>query len=342
MRVAVLHGPGDLRIETRPTPTPGPGEALLEMTCALTGGTVRKTFARGGHAALGRAPLPLGHEGVGRIAALGRGVTEWRVGEVVLAGNSAPCGACAPCSRGRTELCADMRWLTGFFADHLLVPARHVGRSLHRLPPGLAPEVAALADNVACVLKGHGETPGRAGETALVVGTGPLGRLWSWRLAQAGARVTAAGRTAEGLADLRAFGAPEPLTVDDLERRVRAGLRFDLVVEAVGRPETWGLALAAVARGGRVQAFGGPPAGTTLPLDAHRLHYDELTLTASFHYTARQLVEALALLGGPGPWRALLADAPLALDDLPGHLSQAARASGRKHVVRLADPPARG
>src|SRR5262245_48349233 len=195
MRVAVLHGPGDLRIETRAVPTPGPGEALLAMTSALTGGTVQKTFARGGHPVLGRAPLPLGHDGVGRIAALGRGVTDCRVGDVVLPGTSAPCGACAPCGRGRTELCADLRWLSGFFADHLLVPQRHVAKSLHRVPAGLAPEVAALADNVACVLKGHAETPGRAGEHALVIGAGPLGRLWAWQLAQSAAHVTVTSRT---------------------------------------------------------------------------------------------------------------------------------------------------
>jgi L-iditol 2-dehydrogenase len=337
MRVAVLKGPGDLAIEARATPKPGPGEVLLAMECALTGGTVRKTFARGGHAAFGRAPLPLGHEGVGRIEALGPGVSGWSVGDRVLPGTSAACGTCGPCRRGRSELCVDMRWLTGCFADHLLVPERHVATSLHRVPGALAPEVAALADNVACVLKGHAETPGRSGESALVIGTGPLGLGWAWALARAGARVTVAGRRAAGLADALAFGAAETVTADDLARRVGADERFDLVVEAVGMAETWTQALAAVAPGGRLPGFGGPPAGTTLAVDAHRLHYEEITLTASFHHTPRHVGDALELLAAsPDPWRTLLAESPIALDDLPAHLAAPAPARGRKSVVRPA------
>jgi L-iditol 2-dehydrogenase len=334
-RIAVLHGPGNLAIEERPTPRPGPGEVLLAMECALTGGTVRKTFARGGHAALGRPPLPLGHEGVGRVVVLGAGVLGWALGDRALPGNSAACGTCDPCRRGRSELCRDMRWLSGFFADHLLVPARHVETSLQRVPAGLAPEVAALADNLACVLKGHTETPGRAGETALVLGTGPLGLLWCWALARADARVTLVGRRPAALAHAAPFGAPATASADDLARRLATGERFDLVVEAVGSADTWALALTAVAPGGRVQGFGGPPDGTTLPLDARRLHYDEITLTASFHHTPRHLAEALALLAAsPDPWRTLLADRPLALDDLPAYLAGPAPAHGRKAVVR--------
>ena len=92
MRVAVLHGPGDLRIEERPRPAPGPGEVLIDVEVALTGGTALKIFRRGSHARFGPPPLLLGHEGVGRIAALGSDVTGWRVGERVLPGDSAACG----------------------------------------------------------------------------------------------------------------------------------------------------------------------------------------------------------------------------------------------------------
>jgi L-iditol 2-dehydrogenase len=332
VRVAVLHGPGDVRIETRPTPAPGPGEVLLAMEGALTGGTVAKTVRRGGHARFGRPPLPLGHEGVGRIEALGAGMTGWRAGERVLPGDSGSCGACGACRKGRTELCAHMTWLTGFFADHLLVPARIVAQSLHRVPPGLAPEVAALADNLACVLKGRDETPGHLGETALVLGAGPLGLLWTWALARDGARVTTSARQAGSLAPAPSFGATSTARVDEVERCVAGGERFDLVVEAVGSPEAWALALAAVAPGGRVQLFGGPPDGTTLPLDARRLHYEELTLTASFHHAPRHLEAALTLLAGPGPWHALVNDVPLPLDALPQWAAQREPPAGARKV----------
>ena len=279
--------------------------------------------------------LSTSSEGVGHIEVVGPGVTGWRAGERVLPGDSAACGACAPCRRNRSELCAAMTWLTGFFADHLLVPARVVARSLHRVPAGLAAEVAALADNLACVLKGREETPGRAGETALVLGAGPLGLLWTWALARDGARVTTSARHAESLAPAAGFGAAESRPVDDVERGLAGGERFDRVVEAVGSREAWALSLAAVAPGGRVQLFGGPPDGTTLPLDARRLHYEELTLTASFHHTPKHLEAALALLAGPGPWRELVSDERLALDALPAWAARREPPAGaRKILVR--------
>lgn len=333
MRVLVLERPGDARLVRRPDPEPGPGEVVLAMECALTGGTVAKTVARGGHARFGPPPLALGHEGVGRIAALGPGVRGWSVGERVLPGDSAACGACAPCRRGRSELCTDMLWLTGMFADRLLVPARAVAHGLHRVPAGLAPETAALADNLACVLKGHEETPGRPGESALVIGAGPLGLLWTWALAGSGARPDLTARSAAPRALAAAFGAAETPPASEVERRVAAGQRYDLVVEAVGRPETWALALAAVAPGGRVQLFGGPPDGTTLALDARRLHYEELTLSASFHHTPRHLAAALALLAGPGPWASLLAPARVPLERLPALLAAPPAPGASKSVV---------
>ena len=91
-----------------------------------------------------------------------------------------------------------------------------------------------------------------------------------------------------------------------------------------------------------MQGFGGPPDGTTLPLDARRLHYDEITLTASFHHTPRHLADALALLAAsPDPWRTLLADSPLALDDLPAHLAESRGSArrGRKAVVQPTSSP---
>lgn len=333
MRHLVLHGPGDVRLEAAPTRAPGPGEVLVAVEAALTGGTVWKTVARGGHARFGAPPLPLGHEAVGRVLALGEGVEGVRVGERVLPGDSAACGGCPACARGHSELCADLRWFTGMFAEQVRVPARIVARNLQRVPEGLAPEVAALADNLASVLHGLARTPAPVRGRALVIGTGPLGLLWCWALAGAGAEVTLAGRREAALETARAFGACATLRVEG-ERLPAAEGRFDLVVEAVGGLATWALAWASVAPGGCVNGFGGPPDGSLLPVDVRRLHYEEITLASSFHYTPDDLARALALLATPGPWAALLDPRPLDLPGLEALLQGPRPAQPLKRVLR--------
>jgi len=330
VRAVVLHGPGDVRLEQLTLPVPAAGEVLLEMEVALTGGTVLKTVRRGGHARLGAPPLHLGHEGVGRIAACGAGVTGWRVGERVLPGPSGPCGACRSCRLGREALCAEAVWSGGLFADALLLPARIVAANLHRVPAGLSPERAALADNLACVLRGHERTPGRRNERALVIGTGPLGLLWAQVLSQAGAQVTLAGRRLAAAEAGLAFGAAQAAVVAELAPTAP----FDLVIEAVGAPETWTRALGLVARGGRVNFFGGVPPASVLEVDATRLHYEELTLTASFHYAPRHLEAALVALGQAGPWDALFEPGVLPLAELPAWLTKhAVGPTPRKAIV---------
>lgn len=336
MRALRLHGPLDVRLERVEVGPPRRGEVALEVLVALTGGTVLKTVRRGGHPRLGAPPLALGHEGVGRVLQVGEGVRGVEVGDVVLPASSGPCGRCAACRRGREALCTDMTWFSGLFADRVVLPAALVASNLHRVPPGLAPERAALADNVACVLRGLEITPARAGERALVIGSGPLGLLWTQLLADAGAEVTLVGRRAEAAEEGRAFGARAARVWDDL----RPLPQFDLVVEAVGLPETWERALRVAEPGGRINFFGGAPRRTTLDVDATRLHYDELTLAGSFHYGPRHLAAALQWLARSGgdPARGTLLDRLLGerllLDALPGWLTtHASGPTPRKAVV---------
>lgn len=334
VRRVVLHGPGLVQVEQVPAPLPGPGELLLAPEVALTGGTVLKAVRRGGHLRLGAAPTPLGHEGVGRIVAVGEGVTGWRVGERVLPGPSAPCGACTACRRGRPSLCGGACWWSGLYAEQALLPAAIVARNLHRVPEGLASEVAALADNVASVLHGLERTPPRAGERVLVLGSGPLGLLWTACLARAGCEVTLASRRGAQAPLGVGMGATRVLPVASLAPTER----FELVVEAAGTPEAWQEALARTAPGARVNLFGGVPAGSELRVDATRLHYEELLVTAAFHYAPVQLREALAWLAPGGAGAALaprLLGEEVALEALPGWLRAACDAPApAKAIVR--------
>lgn len=325
MRAAVLHGPADLRIEDVPRPEPGVGEVRVRVEAALTGGTAIKMFRRGYHARMGRPPLCFGHEGAGVIDAVGDDVTRFVVGDRVVPANSASCGSCRACSRGLTAQCTDMVWLNGFFAEQLIVPARTVAGNLHRLPEGLAYQAAAMAEPLACVIKGNDRTPARRGERAVVIGTGALGLLWVKVLATAGAHVLAVGRRPERAELALELGAKQAELAHAFDPEA---VEADLVIAAVGSTAAWELALAAAAPGGRVNLFGGPPERTTVALDTQRLHYEELLVTASFHHTPFHFAEALRLLSEGFVDPALFIQERMGLEDLPGYMARAASGGG--------------
>ncbi len=136
MQGAVLIGPEAIEIRDVPVPVPSEGEMLLKIEAATTCGTDVKVFRRGGHPRMLKAPTLFGHEMAGTIAALGHGVRGFSVGEPVVVANSAPCLECEPCRRGRENLCEDLHYLNGAFAEYMLVPRRFVERNVAPHPGG--------------------------------------------------------------------------------------------------------------------------------------------------------------------------------------------------------------
>jgi L-iditol 2-dehydrogenase len=284
VRALLYHGPGDLRVEEVPRPEPGAGEVLVQIEVALTDGTDAKAFRRGHPLLLERTPSPFGHEFCGFDVATGRRV---------VAANSAPCGECGACRRGEETLCENLRpFLNGAYAEYLLVPARIAARNLLPVPPGLAPEVAAMTEPLACCLRGVERAEIEAGQTIAVLGVGPIGLMLCAAAKDAGARAVAVGGRAERRELAREFGA-EP----------GDGHGADVVIEAVGTAEAWRDALELVRPGGTVVFFG----GREVAVDTFRLHYEELTLRGAFHHTPRHVRAALAFLAsGAYPWERLV------------------------------------
>jgi L-iditol 2-dehydrogenase len=300
MKAAVLHGREDLRVEeVQPLPLQ-PGEVRVAIEAALTCGTDLKVFKRGYHAKMISPPAVFGHELAGRICELGPGVTDWRAGEAVAPGNSAPCGSCRCCREGRENLCDDLLFLNGAYAESVVIPARIARKNLLRLKPGTDFADAALAEPLACVVQGWEELQPRPGRRALVIGSGPIGLMFAALARHGQCAVMVAGRGAERLAVAARLGA-EILDLtgrSDLVEAVKTagGGGFDLVIEAVGKPETWEAAARLARKGGRVNLFGGCPAGTQVRLETELLHYSSLTLLSSFHHTPRSLRRALELI----------------------------------------------
>jgi len=300
MQAAVLYGREDLRVEEVPARPLSPGEVRVEIEAALTCGTDLKVYKRGGHARMIAPPAVFGHEFAGRISEIADAATGWRPGDRVVAANSAPCGDCFYCRNQQENLCDNLLFLNGAYAESIVIPARIVHKNLLRLHAGTPFQNAALTEPLACVVQGWQDLRPRPGERALVIGSGPIGLMFAALARHEQCEVTLAGRGPR-LAMGEKLGANHildiPAPVDLLEAITGAGLGpFDLVIEAVGKPETWQAATRLVRKGGKVNFFGGCPAGTTVALDTGLIHYSNLTLLASFHHTPRTIRRALEFI----------------------------------------------
>ena len=343
MKAAILYGREDLRVEDMPLRPLAPGEVRVRIGAALTCGTDLKVYRRGYHARMIVPPAVFGHEFAGTICEVGPAVRDWAVGDRVVAANSAPCGQCRFCRAGQEQLCDDLLFLNGAYAEFINVPARIVERNLLRLGPATDFRDAALTEPLACVVLGLDELGLRAGERLLVIGAGPIGLMFTALARHRGCAVTVAGRHAPRLAAAGRLGATRVVDVgpgEELVRRVKeaSGGEFDAVVEAVGRPEVWEAAVELVRKGGRVNFFGGCPAGTRVSFDTGRLHYASLTLRASFHHTPRTIRRALELIETGVVRAADFVDGECALEELPARF-RAMTAGNRaiKTWVRVGD-----
>ena len=308
MRAAILYGKEDVRVENVPVPEIEKGELLLKIGAALTCGTDLKVFRRGYHATMIKLPSVFGHECAGTVAAVIHedepGTREkpqqFEVGDRIVAANSAPCGTCHYCKRGQENLCEDLQFLNGAYAEYLRVPARFVKRNTYRIPDRLSFAEAAMVEPLACVIHGIDETAPRRGDVALVIGLGPIGLMFAAILKRRGLTVIGVGRHPSRLELARVLGADEVLESgqeDDWMKLSKRWPRIDVVIEATGRPEIWEQAIRLVRRGGVVNLFGGCPAGTKISLDTNRMHYDQITLKSSFHHkpsSVRAALEAIA------------------------------------------------
>lgn len=300
MLAAVLHGKENLRVESVAVPTIGPGDVLVRVKAALTCGTDVKVFQRGYHARMIVPPALFGHELAGDIVAAGDGVTKFHLGQRVVAANSAPCLECYYCRRGQENLCEDLLFNNGAYAEYIRIPARIVDRNMYELPANVSYQDAALVEPLACVLRGLEETGVQAGDTVAILGIGPIGLMFVKLAKLAGARVIALGRRQPQLERALRMGADEALNTSgntDIVaevRRLTHGRGVDVAIEAVGRPDTWVQVVNMVRRGGTVNLFGGCPSDTRVELSTALLHYSEITCKASFHHTPAHIRRALA------------------------------------------------
>lgn len=269
MKAAVWHGYKDVRIQDMPIPVPGPEQILIRVDYAGICGTDRHEYVGPNfiptvkpHRLTGRiAPLIIGHEFSGRVAALGTNVSAYALGEAVTANGSLTCGACEMCRNGRYNICRKLGFVgvgdDGCFAEYLTVDADKV----FRIPEGVSQRQAVLAEPLACGIHATRLAGDLAGKLAVVVGAGIIGIGAFYGAKLAGARqVLVVGRSEEKRALIqRNGGLYLNAAQSDLNSFVEewsGGALADVVYECAGTQDTLDLCIPVCKPGGVVMVMG--------------------------------------------------------------------------------------
>jgi L-iditol 2-dehydrogenase len=303
MQAAVLHGRQDVRIEDVPVPRAAAGELIVRVGAALTCGTDLKVFRRGYHARMIVPPALFGHELAGTVVEVGEGVEGFPNGSRVVALNSAPCGQCYFCQHAQENLCDDLLFNNGAYAEFIRIPDRIVAKNTLHVPDHVPLEHAALTEPLACAVHGFEDSRPFPGATVAVIGGGPLGLMILHVAALAGCEVIAVVKHEGQVEAARQLGAAHVIHTSSIRKAIRETRALtpkdrgvDIAIEAVGVPEAWQEAVEMVRKGGTVNFFGGCAVGTHVTLDTNRVHYSDITLRATFHHTPAMCRKALDII----------------------------------------------
>ena len=301
MKAAFFYGPEDVRIEERPIPTAKQGEIVIKNKIALTCGTDVKMYMRG--YPLFTPPHGFGHESAGIVTEVGEGVEGFKVGDRVIAHNSAPCNTCYYCKHGQHSMCENITFNFGCFAEYHKIPAPIVKQNVFHIPDTMDFKDAALTEPFSCAVYGIEEIGVEPGDTVVVNGAGPIGLMFIRLAYFKGARVIATDLSDTRLEVAAKLGAAVTInagTCGDVIKAVREcteGERgVDVAIEAVGLPEIWENTILMARKGAKILLFGGTKSGSSIQLDATLLHYSQHTIKGVFHTTPKHVETAFNLL----------------------------------------------
>ncbi len=294
-RAAVLHGPGDVRVEVRAIPEPGAREVLVEIAAVGVCGSDVHYYE---HGRIGsfvvREPMVLGHESSGRVAALGPGASKHAVGDRVALEPGVPCGNCRECRAGRYNLCQDVRFfatppIDGAFANFVTIHEDFA----FALPDAVSDEAGALMEPLSVGVWACQKAQVSAGDRVLVTGAGPIGLLAAQcALAFGATEVTVTDVNPHRLALAERVGATRTMNVAEAQLE-DSGVEADALIECSGHPASLKAGIAALRPAGTAVLVGmGPEEEGVVPLSL--IQNRELWLTGTFRY-ANTYPAAIAL-----------------------------------------------
>src|SRR5437588_6174064 len=291
MLAAVYHGKNDVRMETVPVPSIGPGELLVRVhTCGICGTDLKK-ISTGSRS----APRIFGHETSGVVVATGKDVAQFQLGDRVMVFHHIPCRNCYYCRHHTFAQCETYKKVgctAGFepsgggFAEYVRVMDWIVEHGTVRIPDGVSFEQACFVEPVNTCMKGIEALRLRRGETVLAIGQGPIGILLSVLAKRAGASVITSDLYPERLRIGSSFGLDVSIdasrtNVVERIRELTQGRGADAVILAVGGNTLIRTAMDAARPGGRILLFAQTQHGEAV-IDPAAICVDEKTLVGSY------------------------------------------------------------
>ena len=285
MTAAVLHRPGDVRVQSVPDPRPGPDEVLIRIQACGVCGTDNSLF-KGEYP--GAYPVVIGHEFAGVVTEVGKAVAGLKPGERVTVDPNRVCHACDYCRLGAEHLCENVSSMgvhrDGADAEYCVMPASNV----HRIPESLSFEEAAFSEPLACAVHGVDLSGVRLGDTVLIVGGGPMGNLIAQCAARAGA---AAVVVSEPIARRRELAAANGAThvIDpgrqDVGKELKKIRRIgaDVVFEAAGNSAAQAACMPLARKGGTIVFFGVSPQDRLIQVNPFVINENELSIRGSYN-----------------------------------------------------------
>ncbi len=327
MRAVVFLGPEKLELQELPVPKPGPGELLVRVRSATTCGTDAKTYRRGHHLMV--PPTTFGHEFSGDVVEVGEGVQDFQVGMRVVPHNSAPCQTCFYCKHGQENLCGNIQWNFGAYAEYATIPAPIVRLNTFEIPEGMTYPQASILEPLVSVTHGHRIIQIQPGEHVAIIGAGgPIGLMHVQMAVHSGAaQVIAVDLSDTRLAVAAELGATTTINPSEHNpvesiKQLTDGRGADVSIESAGAKEAWLSALQSVRKGGRVLWFGGLKGGTNIELDTHWIHYGEISLHGTFHGTPLDVQRSFELIRSGVIDTAALISGERPLEDVEGSLQR--------------------
>ncbi len=336
MLSAILARPGEITLQETAIPEPREGELLIEIKSALTCGTDLKAFIRG-HSLI-PMPGPFGHEFSGIVVEKGKGTGKFKVGDPIMAVHSAPCLCCSYCKKGILNLCDNLMStkVLGAYSEYLLLPSHIVRQNVFKKPKNLSFSEGAFLEPLACVVHGMEPLGIKKNDTVFIIGAGPIGLLHLILAKSKGAKVLITGLEEGRLKVAKKLGADFVFDPSQTVKSVRdftEGIGADYIFECTGQSDIWEASVEYVRKGGTIVLFGGCKSGAVVRFKAERLHYDEIKLMGTFHFTPRDVAKAFGFLRDRKVDVRKLISGTFPLADIKEVFARLAKGEGIKYVL---------
>ncbi len=336
MRVMWCEKPNQVEVRRVPVYEPAEDEVLIRVAYAAICPWDVRAYA--GLSSSVTFPRVLGHEVSGTVAAVGKKVTIFQVGQPVCPDMIVKCGVCRACRSGRSNRCRrpTFQQFRGGYADYVCVPEKNV----FRLKPGTSLKAAALMEPLACVTRGQTLLDLYPGQLELVVGAGPIG-LMHMQVARAfGAQVIVSDPIADRLAKAKELGAdwvinPTEADLPKLVKDLSDGWGADAIVVTVGSARLVEQMIPVLAPGGKLNIFAGIYPKDELHFDPNLIHYGEFSLTGSADSTQEDMLHALSFIENGQVKTSDLVSDILPLESLAQGLEMVKNRVGLKVVVEV-------